>query len=144
MSEGGLAGRCLCGAITIVVRRFAGALTYCHCQQCRKQSGSAFVAAIPVALADFVLEDPDACARAYRASPRKARHFCGRCGAPLYSQVDGAALVRVRAGLFEDLPGVIHAGHIFAAARAPWDRIADDLPRHDGFEPGRAPDGSAP
>lgn len=130
-------GQCLCGAVQIDVRAPAGALIYCHCAQCRKTAGSAFIAVVPVALGDCEISDPQACTRAYSASAGKTRYFCGHCGSPLYSRRDGAMMVRVRAGLFTELPGVTHGGHIFTGDAAPWDTIGGDLPRYAGFEPGR-------
>lgn len=111
---------------------------YCHCAQCRKTAGGAFIAVFPVRQADFDIIDRGANVSAYCASPGKARYFCRRCGSPLYSQRDGADTVRVRAGLFDELPHVTHGGHIFSASAAPWDSITDDLPRHSRFEPERA------
>lgn len=133
-----LQGRCLCGAVTVSLRAPAGELVYCHCGQCRKTAGSAFIAVLPAHPADVIVTDPQAWARAYRASPAKARWFCGRCGTPLWSARDSVAQLRVRAGLFDSLAGVGHAGHIHASARAPWDTLTDELPYYAALEPGRA------
>lgn len=76
--------------------------------------------------------------REFRATPGKARCFCGECGAPLFSYRDGTDTLRLRAGLFDTLPGVVHGGHIFVADAASWDDIGDELPRYAGLEPGRS------
>jgi len=131
-------GHCLCRAVAITLRAVAGPLVYCHCGQCRKTAGSAFIAVVPAHRADVTIADPQHCARAYRASPDTARWFCGRCGAALWSERDGLAQLRIRAGLFDSLAGMGHAGHIYVAARAPWDELTDDLPRYAALEPGRA------
>ena len=130
-------GGCLCGAIRIALREPPGAVVYCHCSQCRKTAGAAFNAVIPVAAGAFDLADPQGMLRAFFSSPGKARHFCGRCGAQIYSQRDGSDTVRVRAGIVEDLADVRHAGHIYVAASAPWFETPDDLPRYDALEPGQ-------
>jgi hypothetical protein len=130
-------GRCLCGAIGITVHAAAGGLVYCHCAQCRKTAGSAFIAVVPAWRRDVEVADPAARARSYRASPDKARWFCGACGSPLWSARDGAEQWRIRAGLFADLSGLAHLGHIHLASRAVWDVFDDALPGHAAFEPGR-------
>lgn len=131
------AGHCLCGAIRVCVRGPLAPLVYCHCAQCRRTAGAPFLAVLPVAEEAFTLEDPRRLLGEFRASPGKVRCFCTRCGAPVLSRRDGVPGVRVRAGLFDDLAGVTHGGHIFAASAAPWDDITDGLPRYRELEPGR-------
>lgn len=131
-------GSCACGLIRVEVAGPLGALIYCHCTQCRQTAGAPFIAVVPAARADCMIDDPESAIREFRATPGKARCFCGRCGAPLFSYRDGADTLRLRAGLFETLPGVIHGGHIFVADAASWDDICDELPRYAGLEPGRS------
>jgi hypothetical protein len=130
-------GQCACGAIRVHLSGAPGALVYCHCAQCRKTAGAPFIAVIPVAETACEIEDPQGLLREFRATPGKARCFCAGCGAPILSRRDGAAVVRVRAGLFDLLGPVAHDGHIFAAAAAPWDDSFGALPRYPGLEPGR-------
>lgn len=130
-------GGCLCGGIRIALNDQPGALVYCHCSQCRKTGGSAFNAVVPIDMNAFEVIDPEGLLRAYRSGPDKARYFCGRCGAQIYSRRDGSKTVRMRAGIVDDLTGVQHDGHIYFADAAPWFSSRDDLPRYDALEPGR-------
>ncbi|MEQ8663249.1 MAG: GFA family protein [Gammaproteobacteria bacterium] len=131
-------GRCLCGGIRVQVRGPLAPLVYCHCAQCRRTAGAPFLAVLPVASAAFALDDPHGLLAEFRATPDKARCFCARCGAPVLSRRDGGDGVRVRAGLFDDLGGIMHGGHIFVAAAACWDTITDRLPQYAALEPARA------
>ena len=134
-----IAGRCLCGGITMTVHEIAGALMFCHCRACRKSVGAPFVAALPVPTGAFFLHDPAQHMAAFRMTPHMARYFCSTCGSALYSQRDGADTVRVRAGVL-DLPATVPlGGHIYCADAAGWDVIHDTLPRYAGIEPGRTP-----
>ena len=130
-------GGCLCGAVRYRIDGALGGVYFCHCQQCRKAQGSAFVASVPVAAEAFALVAGEEFLRAYRSSPHKARHFCSVCGSPLFSRTDGAAQVRVRAGTLDEPSGLIAAAHIFVADKASWDDIQDALPRYPAREPGR-------
>lgn len=133
-------GACLCGAVRIVIARgrtALGPMVWCHCAQCRKGAGAPFQAVVPVARTDCRIEDAGGNLRAFRATPGKARWFCGRCGSPLFSERDGAATLRLRAGVLDGLEGVAPVCHIHVADAAPWHRIADALPRYEGLEPGR-------
>ena len=103
---------------------------HCHCAQCRHASGSTFATNI-IAQADQlrIVAGAEAMS-AYESSPRKRRHFCSRCGSPLYSHSETlAAFVSVRAGTLDGDPGVRPSSHIYVASRAPWYDICDDLPQ---------------
>ena len=130
-------GSCLCGAVRFRIEPAPSVVWFCHCSQCRKAQGTAFAASVPVPLAQFTLETGQQVLRAFRATPSKARWFCGECGSPLYSQVDGADVIRVRAGALDASVPLAPQGHIYVADRAAWFDILDDLPRHAAREPGR-------
>lgn len=139
-----ITGSCLCGAVRVRAERVAGAMVLCHCSQCRKPAGAPFQAVLPVARADCEIADPEGLLRAFRASPGKARWFCGRCGAPVYSERDGADTLRLRAGILDQPCPLVPEAHIHAADAAPWHRITDALPRYPGVEPGRGGTGQRP
>lgn len=138
MSDAGFhEGGCLCGGVRYRVQGAPGAVYFCHCRQCRKAQGSAFAASVPIAAGRFAILRGQPLLRSFRATPPKARWFCGECGSPIYSQVDGAPTIRLRAGTLDEPVSLVPAAHIFTAERAGWHRIGDDLPRHPGSEPGR-------
>ncbi len=130
-------GGCLCGRVRYEVRGPLGALYFCHCRQCRKAQGSAFAANVPVASDTFRLVAGADALRSYCATPNKARCFCGECGSPIYSRVNGRDTLRLRAGTLDEPVDLRPAAHIFSAERAAWHLIGDDLPQHRGFEPRR-------
>ena len=132
-----LTGGCLCGAIRYTVSVPLREVYFCHCAQCRRAQGSAFAASVPAPRAAFKLLQGEAQLKSYRSSPHKRRWFCGECGAPLYSEVDEAPLLRLRAGSLDDSSPLTPVAHIFAEARPAWDAILDQLPRYPGREPGR-------
>jgi hypothetical protein len=131
-------GGCLCGAVRYLVSSVPEQVFLCYCQQCQKAQGTPFVASVPVAQADFQLTHGHALLKGYRATPNKARYFCGECGSPIYSHLDGNTVVRIRAGSFDHPPDLKIQAHIYTAGKVPWYEILDDRPRHDGREPGRA------
>jgi hypothetical protein len=133
-----LRGRCLCGDVRFEIRGDLGVFTLCHCGACRKAQGSAFVAAAPVRVEDFVLLGGDGSLTAYESSPGKERVFCSRCGSPIFSRrASKADVVRIRIGTLESPVGRRPDCHIFVGDRADWDDHLDTLPAFDGFESGR-------
>ena len=130
-------GGCLCGAVRYALARAPTDVWFCHCGQCRKAQGSAFVASVPVPRSDFTLLQGGASLKAFRSSAHKRRWFCGDCGSPLYSEVDGGETLRLRAGSLDEPTTLRPAGHIFVADKAPWEALHDDLPKFAAREPGR-------
>lgn len=130
-------GHCLCGAIRLRLEPAPTEVWFCHCGQCRKAQGTAFAASVPVPRAHFTLEAGQDKLRAYRASPAKARWFCADCGSPIYSEVDGADVLRIRAGVLDPEVVLSPRAHIHVAARANWYAIRDELAQHPAQEPGR-------
>ena len=84
-----MTGGCLCGAIRYEATGEPIFSTHCHCRDCQRASGSAYVATARLPAAGF---------RITKGSPKRfvgkadsgnevTRVFCGDCGSPLYSQV---------------------------------------------------------
>ena len=130
-------GSCLCGKVRYEIRGGLSAFVLCHCRMCRKASGTAFASNAEVPRDAFVLTAGADHVAAYSASPQKRRHFCGNCGSPLFSERDGAPVVRLRVGTLDTPIEARPIGHIFAASRAEWLEICDSLPQYDELEPER-------
>ena len=129
-------GSCLCGSICYQISGDLGEFGYCHCTSCQKASGSAYGANVGVDRSDFRLSDPSECLREYESSPGKFRAFCSNCGSPLYAYLAGSRdSIRVRLGTLDTPFTKCARAHTFVADKAPWEIIADELPRFDGWAP---------
>ncbi len=126
-------GSCHCGAVAYEfngrVLRFAN----CHCDDCRKVSGSPFSSAMVLEAAGFVITRGQDGLAEYQSSPGKYRCFCRNCGSPVYARMDyKPEIVIIRAGTVDDGLEVEPQMHIWVKARVPWYRIQDDLPQYPG------------
>jgi len=122
-------GSCLCNQIQFQFKESQGDYVYCHCQSCRKASGSAFAANISVPLESFQFIKGERDVKVFESSPRKYRHFCGNCGSPLYTKVgDKPAFVRVRLGSLDTDFNQAAAAHIFMSDAANWDSLSTSIP----------------
>tara|TARA_R110002073_G_scaffold8376_3_gene46349 strand:+ start:3686 stop:4093 length:408 start_codon:yes stop_codon:yes gene_type:complete len=130
-------GSCLCGRVRYRIDGEPGPLVYCHCAQCRKAQGVAFAANTPIPVAAFHLLCGADSLAGYRASAEKTRYFCRACGSPMYSHIEGAELLRLRAGTLDPGAKLVAVAHIFATSKAGWHDITDPLPQYPGREPGR-------
>lgn len=131
-------GSCLCGAIRFEITGTLGPIVLCHCTQCRKAQGGAYAVNAPIATEDFTIVAGRSKLAAYESSPGKLRHFCSDCGSPIIStRTSAPGVVRVRIGTLDSPVDARPQAHIFAASKAEWDAIRDDLPQYAGREPGR-------
>lgn len=123
-------GSCLCGGVRYEYEGDIEEISICHCSQCRKAQGSAFAAVSPVAAVRFRLLSGEGLLREYRASPGKARVFCGTCGSAIYSARDDSPEVkRLRLGTIDTSFTCSSVYHIHADSRASWYQLTDQFPR---------------
>lgn len=124
-----LTGHCLCGSVRYGIRGEPLALLYCHCEECRRATGSSLNTSIFVWRSDFHIVSGDEALSFHESSPGNHRHFCSRCASPVFKNFpEPPDLVTVRAGTLDSDPGVRPSGHIWVSEKAPWYEITDGLP----------------
>jgi len=126
-------GSCLCGGVKFEISRTRGPFELCHCNRCRKVSGSAYRAGFLVQAEDFHLTDGKELMKTFEAPiveapPAYHQCFCGRCGCPLPNPTQSGSWY-VPAGLLDDDPKIRPDKHIYVEFKAPWDAITDQLPQ---------------
>jgi hypothetical protein len=131
-----ITGSCLCGGVRFEVAEAAGPFELCHCNRCRKSSGSAFLAMLGVRAGDFRLVQGTDLIATYEAPlleapPPYRAAFCRRCGSTVPDLTPGAEWLEIPAGLLEGDPVLRPDKHIFVELKAPWHEITDALPQFD-------------
>lgn len=121
-------GGCLCGAVRYVAVGTLRPVVYCHCTQCRRQSGH-FYAATDVDDAGLSVSG-DENITWYRASDMASRGFCATCGSVLFWKGDGSSRTSVMAGGLDGPTGLKAAAHIFVADKGDYYTLEDGLPQH--------------
>jgi hypothetical protein len=125
-----LTGHCLCGTVRYEISGTPAAMMYCHCEECRRATGSSLNTSLFVQREQFKIVSGQDAVSSHETSPGNRRHFCSSCGSPLYKYFpQPAGLMTVRAGTLDSDPGVRPAGHIWVSEKAPWFEIADGLPQ---------------
>ncbi len=126
-------GSCLCGRIRYEYDEPIDEISRCHCRQCQKAQGGAFVAVAPVRSRAFTILEGQEFLKEYRASPGKVRVFCVECGSPLYSARDDIPEVkRLRVGTLDTAVRTKNQYHAFVSSKAAWYEIGDEYPKHAG------------
>jgi len=129
-------GSCLCGGVRFEFARLRGDFECCHCNRCRKSSGSAFLPMIGVDPESFRFIAGRELIRSYeapilRSPPPYRTNFCSVCGSPVPNPEVPADFFEVAAGLLDDDPGRAPDQHILVEWKAPWWEITDGLPQLD-------------
>lgn len=129
-------GNCLCGGVTFRIKGELAPIQMCHCVQCRKAQGTAFVTNIPVPAAQLEWLSGESLFSRFESSPGKCRVFCRNCGSPLFSETSAQpGMVRIRAGLLNGELATRPVFHIFTDHKANWFDINDGLPQHAEWPP---------
>ena len=120
-------GSCLCGAVSFRTHGALRGIVYCHCSQCRKQSGHYFAA---TNVADGSIEVKGAeLLTWYAASAEARRGFCRKCGSVLFWKHRDLDYVSVLAGAFKRPTGLKGSCHIFVEDKGDYYEIEDGLPQ---------------
>jgi hypothetical protein len=120
-------GSCLCGGVRIRTEGPLRGVVFCHCSQCRKQTGL-YYAATDVTDDKLVVEGEELVSW-FAASDTARRGFCRNCGSALFWKGVDSDRISVMAGLFEQPTGLQPEKHIFTADRGDFYTITDDLPQ---------------
>ena len=124
-------GGCLCGQVRFEVQPPFLRAGHCHCQRCRKHSGTAVCTQARVPREQFSLKQGSQLIRVYGQGEGAVKAFCLCCGSSLFGgDWPMGAEVSIRMGSLDDDPGIRPQFHTFVSDRAPWDEITDELPQY--------------
>lgn len=126
-------GGCLCGAVRYEARGALREVVYCHCSQCRRQSGL-YYAATNVADVDLDICGADNLTW-YAASDDARRGFCRTCGSVLFWRHNVRDYMSILAGSFDQPSGLTPGYHIFVADKGDYYSIDDGLPQFERSTP---------
>ena len=127
-------GSCLCGMVRFEIDGDFDRFFLCHCEYCRKDTGSAHAANLFASSAKLEWRSGADSVRTFRLpETRHSKSFCANCGSALPIVAKGGALLIVPAGsLGSDVP-LRPDAHIFCASRANWDDALETVPRIERF-----------
>jgi len=133
---GELQGGCSCGAVRY--RMTSGPLFVhaCHCLDCQRQTGSAFVlnALIETDRVRILAGEP----RRYEMPTDSGRphgiYRCAGCGVAVWSEYGGLAVLRfVRVGTLDRPAALAPDVHIYTRSKQPWVALPAGVPAFEGY-----------
>lgn len=121
----------MCGAVRY---RIHGAPTYaghCHCRDCQRAIGAAFVTWVGSKRDNFEATRGEISFR--ETSPGIHRGFCGRCGTSLTFQGEGWDEIGITAASLDDPGAITPESNVYLDHRQPWVVFDEALRNYDRF-----------
>ncbi len=128
MSYSNLSGHCYCGAVKFEASGQPVWVGHCHCESCRRASGSVMTSFATYHL-DKVIFTGSQPSR-FPTDDGVVRSFCGHCGSPVaYESSDKKNQIDLHLGLFDDLEQIKPQDHTHYAEKVSWLQADEQLPR---------------
>lgn len=121
-------GRCSCGAVTFRTRGELRGVVYCHCSQCRRQTGH-FLASTNVSDENLEVSGAEQVTWFHSSGDAK-RGFCSHCGSGLFWKHGKLGHTSILAGAFDAPSGLVGSKHIFVMDKGDYYSIEDGLPQY--------------
>ena len=137
MSEETLSGSCLCGSVAFRIHGDALRFYHCHCERCRKSSGTGHASNIIVKPISVTWTAGRDLIHRYRlpAAKRYGTAFCTVCGSPVPRVAADNSYAVIPAGTLDREPEIEPEARIFHGSRAEWSCDDDGLPVHERYPP---------
>lgn len=123
-----ITGSCLCQSVSIEIESiFYG--RYCHCDTCRKFSGTSPAAWAAAERSKFKVVSDTATVSSYY-SGKGRRHFCQKCGSPLWYESDEyPEILGIPYGLLDSANLPSPEGHVWLESTPSWcELIGPEMP----------------
>jgi len=125
-------GSCLCGTVRFEIEGSFKNFFLCHCQYCRKDSGSAHAANLFAPQGRLTwLAGQENTTTFTLPTTRHKKSFCNTCGSALPTTQREGQLLVVPAGSLDSDVDIEPKAHIFCASKANWDTGFTDTPRFE-------------
>jgi hypothetical protein len=128
-------GGCACGAVRYRLTSDPLFTHCCHCLNCQRQTGSAFVVNVLIEAdrVDVLAGAPQP-VDAPRDDGSAQRIFrCPNCQVAVFSEYGGAKVRFVRAGTLDDPSWVTPDVHIFTRSKLSWVALPDSVPAFEDY-----------
>jgi hypothetical protein len=124
-----LEGGCSCGAVRYRIASEPMFVHCCHCLNCQRQTGSAFVINLLVEAdrVEVVGETEAADVPRDDGGTQRIRR-CAMCKVAILSHYGAPTISFVRAGTLDTPSAVSPDVHIFTRSKLPWVTLPDDVP----------------
>ncbi|MFY0680255.1 MAG: GFA family protein [Thalassovita sp.] len=122
-------GKCLCGAVTFVAKGSPVVVAQCHCEECRRLSGTGHSVGAMFGSDTVVVSGPLSEFSYDSGNGSKVtKTFCATCGSPIYgSNTRSPGHLTLSLGTFDDAEGLEIEVVIFDRDKPHWDQIGTEV-----------------
>ncbi len=131
-----LIGGCNCGNVRYEIRKEPIFAHACHCRDCQRSTGSAFVIHSVVLKEDFKIEgDTKSTTLPTGSGAGYDPHFCANCGTYIWCKYHFSSLptIALRTTTLDDTSIISPQAHIFTKYKQPWLTLSEDIPAFEEF-----------
>jgi hypothetical protein len=130
-----LEGGCACGTVRYRLTDEPLFVHCCHCLNCQRQTGSAFVINLMIETdrVELVAGEPQVIDVPRDDGSAQRIYRCPDCQVAVYSQYTWPQLRFVRAGTLDDPSSVSPDVHIFTRSKVPWVELPPDVPAFEVY-----------
>ncbi|MEH6551685.1 MAG: GFA family protein [Pseudomonadales bacterium] len=130
-----ISGGCLCGAVKFTVNDSFDNFYFCHCEQCRKVSGSSHASNLLTKIGNIEwLSGFNKTVRFDHKDGAFTKVFCSVCGSGLPHKSQSGECLVVPAGSLDAEPSLTPQAQIFCSEKAGWFTAGIKAPENSGFE----------
>lgn len=136
MTDSILAGCCSCRAVRYRLTSAPMFVHCCHCRDCQRQTGSAFVlnALIEADHVELVAGETRPFPQPTDSGKPHVIHRCAECGTAMWSTYGGREQMRfVRVGTLQDTTALKPDVHIFTRSKQPWVQLPAGVPAFEVY-----------
>ena len=135
MPSGPLEGSCACGAVRYRLTSDPLFTHCCHCLNCQRQTGSAFVINLLIEAdrVELLAGDPQPVDVPRDDGSKQRIYRCPSCQVAVFSEYTRPEVWFVRAGTLDQPSGVIPDVHIYTRSKLGWITLPDSAPAFDEY-----------
>ena len=130
-----LEGGCSCGAVRYRLASEPLFVNCCHCLNCQRQTGSAFVINLMIETerVELLGAEPEAVDVPRGDDGAQRIYRCPSCRVAVFSRYTHDGLRFVRAGTLDDPSSVRPDAHIFTRSKLPWVKLPEAVPAFEVY-----------
>ena len=130
-----LEGGCACGAVRYRLASEPLFVHCCHCLNCQRQTGSAFVINLLIETdrIELLAGEPEPVSVPRGGGKKQKIWRCPACQVAVYSQYTSSRMRYVRGGTLDEPREITPDVHIFTRSRVGWVTLPEGAPAFDTF-----------
>jgi hypothetical protein len=131
-----LTGGCSCGVVRYRLTSAPMFVHCCHCKDCQRQTGSAFVlnALIEADRVELQSGAPEAVTMPTESGRPHDIYRCPKCRIAVWSTYGGRTQIRfVRVGTLDEPSALQPDVHIYTRSKLPWVKLSDGVPAFEAY-----------